>query len=55
MATRLFSLPRLAVGGLFFTFSQFPDADITRVLQMYVPGLYVAPKDGPFGMVNGGE
>lgn len=25
-----------------------PDADITRVLQMSVPGLYVAPKNGPF-------
>ncbi|MCE4057955.1 TonB-dependent receptor plug domain-containing protein [Pseudomonas sp. Au-Pse12] len=25
-----------------------PSSDITRVLQMYVPGLYVAPKNGPF-------
>ena len=25
-----------------------PSADITRVLQMFVPGLYVAPKQGPF-------
>ncbi|GBL55772.1 tonB-dependent outermembrane receptor [Pseudomonas citronellolis] len=25
-----------------------PSADITRVLQMYVPGLFVAPKNGPF-------
>lgn len=25
-----------------------PSADITRVLQMHVPGLYVAPKHGPF-------
>ncbi|KAB0491279.1 TonB-dependent receptor plug domain-containing protein [Pseudomonas vancouverensis] len=25
-----------------------PDADVTRVLQQFVPGLYVAPKNGPF-------
>lgn len=25
-----------------------PSADVTRVLQRYVPGLYVAPKTGPF-------
>ena len=25
-----------------------PSADLSRVLQMYVPGLYVAPKNGPF-------
>ncbi|WP_095110731.1 TonB-dependent siderophore receptor [Pseudomonas sp. Irchel 3E20] len=25
-----------------------PSSDISRVLQMYVPGLYVAPKNGPF-------
>lgn len=25
-----------------------PSADVSRVLQMYVPGLYVAPKNGPF-------
>lgn len=25
-----------------------PSADLTRVLQMYVPGLFVAPKNGPF-------
>ncbi|MTJ83877.1 MAG: TonB-dependent receptor [Telmatospirillum sp.] len=25
-----------------------PSADITRVLEMYVPGLFVAPKSGPF-------
>jgi len=25
-----------------------PSSDLTRVLQMYVPGLYVAPKNGPF-------
>lgn len=29
-----------------------PDADITRVLQMSVPGLYVAPKNGPFDYAN---
>lgn len=25
-----------------------PGADVSRVLQMYVPGLFVAPKNGPF-------
>lgn len=25
-----------------------PSADVARVLQMYVPGLFVAPKNGPF-------
>ncbi|MBZ9783762.1 TonB-dependent receptor [Pseudomonas sp. REP124] len=25
-----------------------PSADVTRALQMFVPGLYVAPKNGPF-------
>lgn len=25
-----------------------PSADVSRVLQMYVPGLFVAPKNGPF-------
>ncbi|EAM8615687.1 TonB-dependent receptor [Salmonella enterica] len=29
-----------------------PDADITRVLQMYVPGLYVSPRSGPFDYGN---
>jgi len=25
-----------------------PAADVTRVMQMFIPGLYVAPKNGPF-------
>lgn len=25
-----------------------PAADVTRVIQMFIPGLYVAPKNGPF-------
>lgn len=25
-----------------------PGADVSRVLQMFIPGLYVAPKNGPF-------
>lgn len=25
-----------------------PGADITRVMQMFIPGFYVAPKNGPF-------
>lgn len=25
-----------------------PGADVTRVMQMFIPGLYVAPKNGPF-------
>lgn len=29
-----------------------PDADVTRVLQMYVPGFYVAPQYGPFDYAN---
>ena len=25
-----------------------PSADITRAMQMFIPGFYVAPKNGPF-------
>ena len=25
-----------------------PSADVSRVMQMFIPGLYVAPKNGPF-------
>ena len=25
-----------------------PAADVSRVMQMFIPGLYVAPKNGPF-------